>query len=185
MLEAVLNSFLLVALTEMGDKTQLLAFVLAARFRKPWAVMGGILVATILNHALAAFFGSTVSHYVPPHVLKWILALTFFGFAAWILIPDKDEDIKEDHKYGAFMTTLVLFFFAEMGDKTQLSTVALAARYNDIVAVTIGTTLGMMFADGLAVVFGKSITEKISMKWVRWIAAASFLLFGVAILIGF
>ncbi len=184
-MEAILNSFLLVALTEMGDKTQLLAFVLAARYRNPWAVMAGILVATILNHALAAFFGSIVSQYIPPDVLKWILALTFLAFAAWILIPDKDEEIKEEHKYGAFITTLILFFFAEMGDKTQLSTVALAARYNDIVAVTIGTTLGMMFADGLAVAFGKTITEKISMKWVRWIAAASFVVFGVAIIIGF
>lgn len=185
MVEAIFNSFLLVALTEMGDKTQLLAFVLAAKYRKPAAVLAGILVATILNHALAAVFGSMVSQYVPDHILKWILGLTFLAFAAWILVPDKDEEIKEDHRYGAFVTTLILFFFAEMGDKTQLSTVALAARYDNILAVTFGTTLGMMFSDGLAVVFGKTITERISMTWIRRIAAVSFVIFGLAVILGF
>ncbi|MEQ1664967.1 MAG: TMEM165/GDT1 family protein [Bdellovibrionales bacterium] len=182
---AILNSFLLVAATEMGDKTQLLAFVLATRFRNPWAVMSGIFVATILNHSLAAFFGSWVSEAIPQVYLKWILAATFIGFALWILIPDKDNGEDKNHSYGAFLTTLVTFFLAEMGDKTQLSTVMLAAKFDSVILVTIGTTLGMMFSDGLAVVFGEKITEKISMKWIRYISAFMFVAFGVGIIFGF
>lgn len=184
-MEAVFNSFLLVALTEFGDKTQLLAFVLATRFRNPWAVLSGIFVATILNHSLAAFFGSVVSQYIPADTLKWILGLTFFAFAAWILVPDKDEEMQQHNRFGAFITTTIVFFLAEMGDKTQLSTVALAARYDNIIAVTFGTTMGMMFSDGLAVIFGEKVTEVISMKWVRRIAAISFVVFGVLIIAGF
>ena len=184
-MEAILNSFLLVAATEMGDKTQLLAFVLATRFRNPWAVLSGIFVATILNHLLAATAGSWISQAIPALYLKWILGLIFIFFAIWILIPDKDEQHPESEKYGAFVTTLVTFFLAEMGDKTQLSTVALAAKYGNVFHVTLGTTLGMMFSDGLAVIFGRSLTEKISMKWVRRGSAFLFVLFGLGIIIGF
>lgn len=181
MFEIVWKSFLLVTATEMGDKTQLLALVLTTRFRKPWIIMAGILCATILNHGLAAWAGQWVSQTVPPTTLKWILALSFFAFAVWVLIPDKDDEKVHDSAAGAFLVTLVSFFMAEMGDKTQLSTVALAARFGDIAWVTLGTTLGMLVADGLAVFLGERITQVISMKWMRWITSFLFVLFGVLI----
>lgn len=183
-MEAILNSFLLVAATEMGDKTQLLAFVLATRFRNPWAVLSGIFVATVLNHLLAASVGSWVSSVIPALFLKWILGGIFIAFAIWILIPDQDDSENSESKYGAFLTTLVTFFLAEMGDKTQLSTVALAAKYDNILIVTLGTTLGMMFSDGLAVVFGEKLTEKISMKYVRYFSSGLFVIFGLGIIFG-
>jgi putative Ca2+/H+ antiporter (TMEM165/GDT1 family) len=183
-LEAILNSFLLVAVTEMGDKTQLLAFILASRFRKPWAIFAGILVATILNHLLAASAGTWIAKEVPAEYLKWILGLLFIAFAGWILIPDQEEGPQEESKYGAFLTTVITFFLAEMGDKTQLSTVALAAKYQNIYLVTFGTTLGMMFSDGLAVFFGDKITQIVPMKWVRIFACALFVVFGLAIIVG-
>lgn len=169
----------------MGDKTQLLALILAARFRKPWPIMMGILVATILNHALASYVGSYVTNYFSEQTLKWILGTVFILFGLWILIPDQKEDINPQHKWGAFLTTVVAFFFAEMGDKTQLATVALGAKYVEPFAVTIGTTFGMIAADGLAVFFGHKFTEKLSMKWIHRIASILFILFGVGILIGF
>lgn len=181
---AIFNSFLLVAATEMGDKTQLLAFVLATRFRNPWAVLSGIFVATILNHLLAALFGSWVSQAIPQNYLKWILGGSFIVFAIWILIPDKDDGKEHHGRFGAFVTTLIAFFLAEMGDKTQLSTVVLAAKYDSIIRVTFGTTMGMMFSDGLAVIFGKAITEKISMKWIRVGSALMFVAFGVGMIVG-
>lgn len=184
-MEVILNSFLLVAATEMGDKTQLLAFVLATRFRNRAAVLLGIFVATVLNHALAASVGSWVSQVIPHDYLKLILGGVFIFFAIWILVPDKDENLDQDSKYGAFLTTLVTFFIAEMGDKTQLSTVALAAKYNQMVYVTVGTTLGMMFSDGLAVIFGRKLTEKISMKHVRIFSAVLFAGFGLGIIADF
>lgn len=184
-MESVINSFLLVFVSEMGDKTQLLALVLAARFRKPVPILFGILAATLLNHALASYVGSFITQFVSPGVLKWILAATFIGFGLWILIPDKDDGIKKDPQWGPFWTTAVLFFFAEMGDKTQLATVALGAKYAAPIAVTVGTTAGMMGADGLAVFFGQAFTDKIPMAWVHRIASALFILFGVGILLGF
>lgn len=184
-METLLNSFLLVAATEMGDKTQLLAFLLVARFRKPWTIISGILVATILNHLLAAYVGEWMASLVSPTTLRWILAVIFFAFAAWVLIPDKEEDPKASGRWGAFLTTLVAFFIAEMGDKTQLSTVALAARYQNLWLVTAGTTLGMIFSDGLAVFFGDKIIQRVSMKHVRWFSASLFILFGIGMLIGF
>ncbi|MNJ94860.1 Sulfite exporter TauE/SafE [compost metagenome] len=183
-MDAVINSFLLVAASEMGDKTQLLAFVLACRFRKPWPVFWGIFVATTLNHFLAALVGSTVAQWLPEQYLRWVLASIFIVFAFWILIPDKEGDAKEHGHWGAFLTTVVSFFIAEMGDKTQLATVALAARYQDIVLVTIGTTLGMMLSNGLAVFFGDKITERISMKWIRIFSCVLFIAFGVGLLLG-
>lgn len=184
-MDALLNSFLLVCVSEMGDKTQLLALVLAAKFRKPLPIMMGILVATILNHALASFAGSYVTQYLSPQVLKWILSGTFVAFGFWMLIPDKDEGLKTETKWGPFVTTTIAFFFAEMGDKTQLATVALAAKFAAPVLVTAGTTAGMLVADGLAVFFGHRFTEKIPMRLVHKIAAALFILFGIAIFLGF
>lgn len=182
-MEALLHSFVLVAVSEMGDKTQLLALVLTLRFKKPLAIMAGILCATILNHGLASWLGGWISSLVSPAVLRYVLAATFAAFAAWILIPDKDGDGPNDEKYGAFLTTLVAFFLAEMGDKTQLATIALGARFQAPVLVTVGTTLGMLFSDGLAVVFGERLTKKIPMTYVRIGAALTFLAFGVAILV--
>ena len=179
MLETVVTSFLLVAASEMGDKTQLLAFSLASRYRRPWVVMAGILVATVLNHALAASVGSWVSAHVPPRVMAGILAATFVGFGLWTLRPDTLEESRGPSGLGPFLTTTVLFFLAEMADKTQLATVALAARYQSIVLVTVGTTLGMLVSDGLAVFLGEKLAERVSMKAIRRVAAGIFIAFGV------
>lgn len=184
-MEAIINSFLLVFVSEMGDKTQLLALVLAARFRKPIPIMFGILLATLLNHALASYIGTFITYYVSGDILKWTLAATFIGFGFWMLIPDKDEGYEKNHSWGPFLTTTVAFFFAEMGDKTQLSTIALGAKFAAPMMVTLGTTLGMLVADGLAVFFGHNFTEKLPMKFVHRIASALFILFGVGILVGF
>lgn len=184
-MEALINSFLLVFVSEMGDKTQLLALVLAARFKKPIPIMFGILTATLLNHALASYVGSFVTHYVSAEILKWILAATFIGFGLWMLIPDKDEGFEDKHKWGPFLTTTVAFFFAEMGDKTQLATVALGAKFAAPLMVTAGTALGMIAADGLAVFFGHKFTERIPMKIVHRIASGLFIIFGIAIFLGF
>jgi putative Ca2+/H+ antiporter (TMEM165/GDT1 family) len=178
-MEAVVNSFLLVALSEMGDKTQILAFILASRFKKPWPVFWGILVATVANHLLASWAGDRISLLIPPLYLKVGLALTFFAFAIWVLIPDKQDDDQKPYRYGPFLTTVVVFFLAEMGDKTQLATVALAARYQDILSVTMGSTLGMMLSNGLAVFFGDKIATKINMTWMHRIAAVLFIAFGI------
>jgi Ca2+/H+ antiporter, TMEM165/GDT1 family len=177
-MEALIQSFFLVAVTEMGDKTQLLAFVLASRFKKPWTIMGGIIVATIANHLLAATVGTSFGTWLSPDRLRYLLAICFIGFAIWVLIPDKDDEKEREHPYGAFVTTVLTFFLAEMGDKTQLSTVALAAKFQNIWVVTAGTTLGMIFSDGLAVFLGEEITKFVSMKWIRIIAAMSY--FGMA-----
>jgi putative Ca2+/H+ antiporter (TMEM165/GDT1 family) len=181
--EAILHSFALVFVSEMGDKTQLLALVLATRFRKPWVIMAGILVATLLNHGLASYAGGYLSLYVSPMRLAYTLAAIFFAFALWILVPDKDEGLKVEPRFGAFVTTVVAFFLAEMGDKTQLATIALGARFNAPLLVTAGTTAGMLVADGLAVFFGEKLTEKIPMKWIRYFAAAIFFAFGIYILV--
>lgn len=182
-LKVIFNSFLLVALTEMGDKTQLLAFVLASRFKKPWTIFAGILVATILNHLLAASIGVWISHVVSEKILKGILAAIFFIFAIWIMIPDKDEGLEENRRWGAFLTTVVTFFLAEMGDKTQIATVTLAAKYHDLLLVTLGTTIGMMVTDGLAVFFGDKMTRYIPMKYVHIGAAILYIVFGIGILL--
>ncbi len=184
-MSAIINSFLLVFISEMGDKTQLLALVLSAKFRKPIPIMLGILVATVLNHALASFVGSFITDYVSTEILKWILGATFIIFGLWILIPDQDEGFKDTKGWGPFLTTTVAFFFAEMGDKTQLATVALGAKYVSPVMVTVGTTVGMLAADGLAVFFGYKFTDRIPMKIVHRVASALFIIFGLAILFGF
>ncbi len=183
MLQAVLSSFALVAVSEMGDKTQLLAFSLAARYKKPWPIMGGILVATLLNHALAATVGQWTSLQLSPHVLALGLGTLFIAFGIWTLKPDSYDEGKQEERFGPFLTTAVLFFLAEMGDKTQFATIALGARYQSAVAVTFGTTLGMLFTDGLAVFLGEKLADKVQMKWIRISAALLFFAFGIASLI--
>jgi putative Ca2+/H+ antiporter (TMEM165/GDT1 family) len=183
-MDALIQSFVLVAISEMGDKTQLLALVLTLRYRKPAPIMAGILVATLLNHGLASWVGDWLSQLVTPQTLRYLLAATFVVFALWILVPDKDEDGPQSDRFGPFLTTLVSFFLAEMGDKTQLATIALGARFQNPLLVTTGTTLGMLFSDGLAVVFGERLTKRIPLKYVRIGAALSFLAFALAIVLG-
>ena len=178
-MQVILSSFLLVAAAEMGDKTQLLAFTLASRFRRPWTVMAGILAATLLNHLGAAAIGSWVSARISPRWMEAILAVMFLAFAIWMLVPDEADEEREG-KYGPFLTTAVLFFLAEMGDKTQLATLALGARYHATLLVTLGTTLGMLVADGLAVFLGDRLASRVQSRWVRWVGAALFLVFAVA-----
>ena len=184
-MEAFLVSTGVVALGEMGDKTQLLAILLAATFRKPWQIVAGIFTATIINHALAGAVGGWVAQAMGPNVLRWMIGGSFLAMAAWMMIPDKIEDdaAKTNHAFGAFGTTVITFFLAEMGDKTQIATVALAARYPDVVAVVAGTTLGMMLADAPAVFLGDKIAQKVSMRLVHGIAAAIFAVLGVLTLL--
>jgi putative Ca2+/H+ antiporter (TMEM165/GDT1 family) len=182
-MDIVINSFLLVFAGEMGDKTQLLALLLAARFKKPWTILGGVFVATLANHALSAGAGIWASEWLSGPWFSWALAGLFFVFALWILIPDKNEEIKEVGSFGAFITAALCFFMAEIGDKTQLATVALAARYHSLILVTAGTTAGMLAANALAVFLGDRLLQKVPMKWVRAVAALLFVLFGIGILI--
>ena len=181
LLEAFLVSTGVVALGEMGDKTQLLAIVLAATFRRPWPIIAGILVATLVNHALAGAVGGWVAHSLGPDLLRWVIGLSFLGMAVWMLIPDKLDDEAADgrQRFGVFGTTVVAFFLAEMGDKTQIATVALAARYTDVLAVVLGTTVGMLLANVPAVFLGDKIAQKVSMRLVHGIAAVIFALLGV------
>lgn len=185
-MEAFLASFALVAIAEMGDKTQLLSFVLAAKFKgRPWAIIAGIFAATIANHLAAAFVGDWVAANVTPDVMRWVLGLGFLGFAAWALIPDKlDESDARPRAMGAFLATLVAFFLAEMGDKTQLATVALGAKYASLSAVVMGTTLGMMAANVPAVLLGERLTRYVPLSKMRFVAAALFAIFGCLILAG-
>jgi putative Ca2+/H+ antiporter (TMEM165/GDT1 family) len=184
-MDAFLVSTGIVALAEIGDKTQLLAFLLAARFRRPLPIVFGIFVATIANHAFAAAVGALVSKLLGPEVMRWVLGLAFIGMAAWIMVPD-DIDAEESTpaRFGVFITTVLAFFLAEMGDKTQVATVALAARYPSAVAVVAGTTLGMMLANVPAVYFGDRIAGRVPLKLVHGIAALIFLVLGVATLFG-
>lgn len=181
-LEAIFNSFLLVFVGEMGDKTQLLALLLAARYKKPWTILFGIFIATVLNHAFASWVGVVAAGFFEPETLKMILAGTFFVFALWILVPDKADELKTPGQFGILMTTIVAFFIAEMGDKTQLATVALGARYADVWAVTLGSTLGMVASNALAVFLGDRLLARLPMKWVRIFASVLFALFGALVL---
>lgn len=164
----------------MGDKTQLLAFSLAAKYKKPLPVLAGIFVATILNHALASWGGHWVATAVNPMWLSNILGVIFVAFALWTLKPDEADEVSDNSKFGPFLTTVFLFFMAEMGDKTQLATVALGAKFPSAWAVTLGTTLGMMVTDGIAVFVGDQLAHKINMKYMRWTAAMLFFVFGLA-----
>jgi Ca2+/H+ antiporter, TMEM165/GDT1 family len=188
-LELQLDAFLIsagvVALAEVGDKTQLLAFLLAAKFRKPLPIILGILVATLLNHGLAGALGAWITSLLSPEMLRWVLGLSFLAMAVWILIPDKlDESDARLVRFGVFGTTLVAFFLAEMGDKTQIATVALAAQYGDFLWVVAGTTLGMMIANVPAVYLGERIAHRVPVNLVHGIAAVIFAVLGVAVLFG-
>ena len=183
-MEAFLVSTGLVAVAEIGDKTQLLALLLAARFRKPAPIILGILVATIANHALAAWVGVAAAALLSGPWMKWVLGLAFIGFGVWALIPDKFEDgDRPKDRAGVFLTTLVAFFFVEMGDKTQVATVALAAKFQQVLLVAAGTTLGMMIANVPAVLIGEAAATRLPLKYIRWAAAASFAAIGVWILV--
>lgn len=184
-MEALLTSTLIVALAEMGDKTQLLSFVLAARFRRPLPIALGILVATLANHFLAGWFGAWLATLVSPDTLRWSVAAAFVGFGLWSLRPDTLTDDPAMPAAGVFMTTLVAFFLVEMGDKTQLATIALAARYDALAAVVLGTTTGMMLANVPAVWMGEKFADRVNMKYLRWAAAALFFaLAAITLLIG-
>ncbi|MEO5765595.1 MAG: TMEM165/GDT1 family protein [Casimicrobiaceae bacterium] len=183
-MEAFLVSVAVVALGEIGDKTQLLALVLAARFRRPWPIVAGILVATLANHALAGLVGNWIRAAVPADVLRWLVALSFFAVAAWALKPDKlDEEKAPTTHLGVFGVTVVAFFLAEMGDKTQVATVVLAARFDSLAAVVVGTTIGMLIANVPVVFAGKLAAERIPFKSVRIAAALLFTALGVWVLV--
>ncbi|MFT3778705.1 MAG: TMEM165/GDT1 family protein [Ottowia sp.] len=186
-MEAFLLSTGIVALAEMGDKTQLLSLLLAARFRRPWPIAWGILAATLVNHALAGAVGSWVTRVLGPDVLRWVLGGSFVAMAAWMLVPDKldeDEAPAATSRLGVFGTTLVAFFLAEMGDKTQIATVALAAQYPQWTAVVAGTTLGMMLANAPVVWFGDRLVKRVPIRAVHVVSALIFLALGLAALLG-
>ncbi|RFB67036.1 MULTISPECIES: TMEM165/GDT1 family protein [unclassified Herbaspirillum] len=184
-MDAFLISTGVVALAEIGDKTQLLAFILAAKFRKPIPIILGVLVATIANHAFAGALGAWITSLVSPETMRWVLGISFIGMAIWTLIPDKfDESEAKFARFGVFGTTVIAFFLAEMGDKTQVATVALAAQYHAFIPVVAGTTLGMMIANVPAVLLGDRIAGKIPVRIVHSIAALIFALIGVATLLG-
>lgn len=180
-MEAFLVSTAIVTLAEMGDKTQLLSLVLAARFRKPWPIVLGIFVATLANHALAGAVGSWVTTVLGPQVLRWVLGLSFIAMAVWMLIPDKLEDDGDGAapRFGVFGTTLVAFFLAEMGDKTQVATVMLAAQYSAYFWVVAGTTLGMMLANAPVVWLGDRLVKKVPIRVVHLVSALIFLVLGL------
>ncbi len=185
-MEAFLISTGIVALAEMGDKTQLLSLVLAARFRKPWPIVWGILVATLANHALAGGFGAWITSFMGPTALRWVLGMSFLAMAAWMLVPDKldDDDADVKPRSGVFGTTVIAFFLAEMGDKTQIATVMLAAEYQSWLWVVAGTTLGMMLANAPVVWFGERITRLVPLTWVHRISATVFVVLGLLVLLG-
>ena len=184
-MEAFLISTGIVALAEIGDKTQLLAFILAAKFKRPLPIILGILVATVANHAFAGAVGAWITTVLGPETLRWVLGISFIAMAGWTLIPDKfDEKEAKLTRAGVFVTTLVAFFLAEMGDKTQVATIALAAQYHAFFSVVAGTTLGMMIANVPAVLVGDKLAHKLPVRLVHGIAAAIFAILGIATLLG-
>jgi len=185
-METLLVSTGVVALAEVGDKTQLLAFILAARFKKPVPIIAGILLATLVNHGLAGALGAWITSAISPEVLRWILGASFIGMAIWTMIPDEieEDETQVARRFGVFGATLITFFLAEMGDKTQIATVAMAAHYAAPLMVVMGTTLGMLIADVPAVFVGEKLANKIPMKLVHTIAAGIFAVLGIATLLG-
>lgn len=182
-MDVILTSLVLVAIAEIGDKTQLLAILLAAKFRRPWPIVGGIFVATLANHALAALAGRELAGLFEGAAFRYAIGASFILMAGWALIPDGAPDAAaKPARHGAFLTTLVAFFLVEIGDKTQVATVALGARFHDVTLVTIGTTLGMMLANVPAVFFGEAVTRVVPLKVVRTIAALIFLGLGLWVL---
>ena len=183
-MEAFFTSIGIVALAEVGDKTQLLSLALASRYRKPWPIIAGILVATLLNHALAGALGAWAAGLFTPQTLRWVLAASFFAMAAWILVPDKlDAGERSAGRFGVFAATTLAFFLVEMGDKTQIATVALAARYSDLAAVVGGTTVGMLAANAPVVVLGERLVKRLPVKLVHRVAAGVFCVLGAAVLL--
>jgi Ca2+/H+ antiporter, TMEM165/GDT1 family len=184
-LTAFLISIGVVALAEIGDKTQLLALALAAKYRKPWPIILGIFFATLANHFLAGAVGTWLTGALGPDVMRWALGLSFIAMALWMLVPDKLDDASaKSTRFGVFGTTLIAFFLVEMGDKTQIATVALAARYDALVAVVAGTTIGMMIANVPAVLLGNVAAEKLPKRVMNGLAAVVFALIGIAVLWG-
>ncbi len=183
-MQALLVSTAIVALAEMGDKTQLLAFVLAARYRRPWAISLGILVATLANHAIAGAAGAWIASALGAQTLRWLLGASFLAMAAWALVPDKLDEgqARTTSRFGVFGATLVAFFLVEIGDKTQLATVALAARFDSLVAVVLGTTLGMMIANVPAVLIGEKLAHRLPIRLIHRVVAAIFLLLGLLVI---
>ena len=182
-MEALLVSTGVVALAEIGDKTQLLALLLATRFRAPWPIVLGIFVATLLNHAMASAAGAWLVQFAGPETLRWVLGLSFLAMAIWALIPDSAPDEPDKApRHGVFLTTVIAFFLVEMGDKTQIATVALAAQFHTMVWVVIGTTLGMLLANVPVVFAGDALVKRVPLKWVRAFAAASFVALGLYVL---
>jgi len=184
-MDAVLVSTFIVALAEMGDKTQLLALVLAARFQKPWLIVAGIFLATVANHALAGAVGVWVTHWLGADMLRWVLGLSFIAMALWMLVPDKldDEGVQEHPGWGVLLTTTVAFFLAEMGDKTQIATVMLAAQYQAFVWVVLGTTLGMLLANAPVVWLGNRLVRRVPIRLVHGVSAVIFAALGVLALL--
>ncbi len=182
-MDALLVSTGVVALAEMGDKTQLLALLLATRFRAPWPIVAGIFVATLANHALASAVGAWIEQFVGADALRWILGVSFLLMAGWALIPDSPPEESNTPRFGVFLTTAIAFFLVEMGDKTQIATVALAAQFQSMVWVVIGTTLGMMLANVPVVFAGETLIKRVPPRVVRRIAAASFVMLGLYVLI--
>jgi len=183
--EAFLVSLGAVAIAEIGDKTQLLALILAVRFRAPWSVIAGIFVATIANHALAAFAGTLVASWLTPEILAWVLGLSFLLMGLWALIPDEppsEEETKAASRFGPLVATAVAFFLVEMGDKTQIATVALGARYESVALVTLGTTLGMMAANVPVVLFGEAAAKRVPLGVMRLATAGLFIVLGLVAL---
>jgi putative Ca2+/H+ antiporter (TMEM165/GDT1 family) len=185
-MDAFMISTASVAVGELGDKTQLLSLILATRLRKPMPIIAGIFVATLLNHLGACLVGEWASKLITPQILRWVLGISFLAVAAWALIPDKvDEEVKTRGNYGVFVLTAVTFFLAEMGDKTQIVALALAAKYNDLIAVVAGTTLGMMIVNIPTVLCAERATKWIPLKLVRVIAAAVYAMLGIMTLLGY
>lgn len=185
-MESLLVSTGAVALAEIGDKTQLLAFILAARFKKPIPIIAGILIATIINHGLAGALGAWITSTVNPETLRWVLGASFICMAIWTMIPDEieEDETQVAKRFGVFSATLITFFLAEMGDKTQIATVAMAAHYSTPLLVVIGTTLGMLIADVPAVFVGDKLADRIPMRLIHSIAAGVFAVLGIATLLG-
>ena len=178
---AFFNSFLIVALAEMGDRTQILSLLLAAQFKKKWTVLFGVFIATLINHGLAALSGQWISSFLTPLNLKIGLVILFLGFSIWILIPDRLDDQKPTSHSSALITTIITFFMAEMGDKTQFATITLAARYQSTLWVTLGTTCGMLLSNALAIFLGEKLTQKLPLQKIRWAAAVIYLAFALLI----
>jgi putative Ca2+/H+ antiporter (TMEM165/GDT1 family) len=184
-MEALLVSIGIVALAEIGDKTQLLTLVLAARYKKPWPIVAGIFVATLVNHGIAGAVGAWLTRTIGPDAMRWILGVSFIAMAAWMLVPDKldDDDAAARKVGGVFVTTTVLFFFVEIGDKTQIATVALAARFDSLVAVVMGTTIGMILANAPVAFFGDALARRLPVRAIHLVAAAVFAALGVGVLL--